>query len=223
VRAGRGSCSTARAATTASAPPTNFTNAARDESLFRFDMGYPAASRFQTYVCLPPFATGGKDDGEHTTNSTNRLTTFAMGRAVPDGVAVALERDGEPLPCREPVPTTLQRLQFYVRGSSYVSIFGCRRPGHHAARRDVPERSGAALGRGDCRNRCGSFGGCCIVGARGSKRSPRRRRRERGADLARRSRRSLNSASWPRAEHQPHSRVSTNLLPHILMEVNYVI
>jgi hypothetical protein len=100
---------------------TTARSAARDESMFRFDMGYPARSRFQAYVCLPP-ATGGEDDGGgNTTNTTARLTTFAMGR-IPDGVAVALEKNEEPLTCREPVSANLQSYPLYVWGSSYLSI-----------------------------------------------------------------------------------------------------
>jgi hypothetical protein len=100
--------------------PTTYEILARDESQFRFGMGYPASSRFQTYVCLPPSATGdGEDDGG---NITNRLTTFAMIGDVPDGVAVALEKNGEPLTCREPVPAALLGTTFFVDGMSHSYI-----------------------------------------------------------------------------------------------------
>jgi hypothetical protein len=100
--------------------PTTYEILARDESQFRFGMGYPASSRFQTYVCLPPSATGeDEDDGG---NITNRLTTFAMIGDVPDGVAVALEKNGEPLTCREPVPAALLGTTFFVDGMSHSSI-----------------------------------------------------------------------------------------------------
>jgi hypothetical protein len=92
---------------------------ARDESQFRFGMGYPALSRYQTYVCLFP-------DVDDEGNTTSRLTTFAMERDVPDGVSVAVEKDGVPLPCREAVPAPLQGYSFTAEGmrSSFLLSAG---------------------------------------------------------------------------------------------------